>query len=120
MIRSKEMRIFQFIGVIILVIGTAWMFSISSDGSGAPAYIEGELVCYGCELKCGGPTSNTCDYYEHKGVLRDAHGDFWYFDDTPVAKPLIQDESLRGKQLRVYGKINEETHTITVDRWREL
>ena len=114
------MRVFQLIGIVVLVIGTAWMFSISGDGKQSLTYIEGELVCYGCELKCGGPTSTTCDYYEHKGVLRDSQGDFWYFQDSDIARPLIKDEQLRGKQLRVYGNIDPATHTIQVVRWREL
>ncbi len=116
---SKDMRLFQFIGIVVLVIGTAWMFSVSGDEKNALQFVEGELVCYGCELKCGGPSSNTCDYYEHKGVLRDDNGDFWYFVADEVAKPLIEDESLRGKQLRVYGIVDSATHTIQVKRWRE-
>ncbi len=114
------MRIFQLIGLVVLIIGTAWMFSISGDNVKVLAYIDGELVCYGCELKCGGPASNTCDYYEHKGVLRDANGDFWYFQPSDIAQPLIEDEHLLGKHLRVYGNIDSQTHTIQVTRWREL
>jgi len=66
--------------------------------------LEGVIVCRECELFSlyGGPSER--DLEGHHGALKTAGGKIWNFMEGEGARPLIHDESLIGKRVRVRAR----------------
>jgi hypothetical protein len=82
--------------------------------------LEGEIVCRECELFAlyGSPMQR--DLRGHRGALKTESGKIWNFMEDPTADPLVHDESLLGKRVRVRARLFRRAGCLQVESYEIL
>ncbi|MBI1955251.1 MAG: hypothetical protein HYS38_02550 [Acidobacteria bacterium] len=82
--------------------------------------LEGEIVCRECELfaQYGSPVER--DVKGHHGGLKTPEGKIWDFTESRISEPLIHDESLIGKRVRIYAKLYRRAGFLEVISYQVL
>lgn len=82
--------------------------------------LEGEIVCRECELfaQYGFPVER--DVQGHHGGLKTAEGKIWDFMESRASEPLIHDESLLGKRVRIYARLYRRASCLEVINYQVL
>jgi putative zinc finger protein len=78
--------------------------------------IEGRIVCRECELKRVYGSDVMVASQGH-GALETPDGKIWNFMDTKVSGPLLNDDSLQGKVIRLRGKIYRRAGCVEVESY---
>jgi hypothetical protein len=78
--------------------------------------IEGRIVCRECELKREYGSDVMVASQGH-GALETPDGKIWNFMDTKVSGPLLNDDSLQGKVIRLRGKIYRRAGCVEVESY---
>jgi len=82
--------------------------------------LEGEIVCRECELflQYGSPVER--DVKGHHGGLKTSEGKIWDFMESRASEPLIHDESLIRKRVRVNAKLYRRAGCLEVISYQIL
>jgi hypothetical protein len=78
--------------------------------------LEGRIVCRECELKRVYGTDVIVASQGH-GALETPDGKIWNFMESRVAGPLLNDDSLQGKVIRLRGKIYRRAGCVEVESY---
>lgn len=83
-------------------------------------FLEGEIACRECELfeQYGSPVER--DVKGHHGGLKTPEGKIWDFMESRASEPLIHDESLIGKRVRVYARLYRRAGCLEVMSYQLL
>lgn len=78
--------------------------------------VEGRVICRDCELKRIYGADVIVASKGH-GALETRDGKIWNFMENAVSGPLINDESLQGKRVRIRGKIYRRAGCVEVQSY---
>ena len=78
--------------------------------------IEGRIVCRECELKRDYGSDVMVASQGH-GALETSDGKIWNFMESKVSGPLLNDDSLQGKVIRLRGKIYRRAGCVEVESY---
>jgi len=78
--------------------------------------IEGRIVCRECELKREYGSDVMVASQGH-GALETRDGKIWNFMEGKVSGPLLNDDSLQGKVIRLRGKIYRRAGCVEVESY---
>jgi len=78
--------------------------------------IQGRIVCRECELKREYGSDVMVASQGH-GALETADGKIWNFMESKVSGPLLNDDSLQGKVIRLRGKIYRRAGCVEVESY---
>jgi hypothetical protein len=78
--------------------------------------IEGRIVCRECELKREYGSDVMVASQGH-GALETPDGKIWNFMESKVSGPLLNDDSLQGKVIRLRGKIYRRAGCVEVESY---
>jgi hypothetical protein len=82
--------------------------------------LEGKLVCRDCELETLYGTKTMCHLKGHHAALKTRDGKIWNLMEGEHTEALIHDDSLRGRTIRIRGKIYRRAGCIEVESYRVL
>ncbi len=78
--------------------------------------IEGRIVCRECELKREYGSDVMVASQGH-GALETQDGKIWNFMESKISGPLLNDDSLQGKVIRLRGKIYRRAGCVEVESY---
>ena len=78
--------------------------------------LEGRIVCRECELKRVYGSDVMVASQGH-GALETPDGKIWNFMESKVSGPLLNDDSLQGKVIRLRGKIYRRAGCVEVESY---
>ncbi len=81
--------------------------------------VEGYVMCRDCELKHVSRADVLVASQGH-GALETADGKIWNFMENAVSAPLVDEESLQGKRVRIRGTIYRRAGCIEVQSYEIL
>ncbi len=82
--------------------------------------LEGEVVCRDCELERMYGARTMCARNGHRGAVKTADGKIWNLMDNDVSDALIHNDALRGKRIRIRGKIYRRADALEVESYEVL
>lgn len=82
--------------------------------------LEGQLICRDCELKTLYGAGTMCLLKGHRAALKTADGKIWNLMEGEHSEALLRDASLRGKAIRIHGKLYRRAGCVEVESYRVL
>lgn len=82
--------------------------------------LEGRLICRDCELQRMYGAMAACARKGHHGALETSDGKIWNLMENDRSDALIHNDALRGRKVRIRGKIYRRAGCLEVESYEVL
>jgi hypothetical protein len=82
--------------------------------------LDATVLCRDCELEARHGVRAPCARIGHHGALATPDGHLWNIVEQPSSTELIHDDDLRGRRVRVRGRLYRDARTIEIDSYQVL